>query len=165
MKVTLVAAMSSNRVIGIDNKLPWHMPADLKFFKETTLEKAIIMGRKTFDSIGKRALPRRQNIVITSNPNYIADGAIVVGSIAEALQAAQAANMEAMIVGGTQIFTEAINTAATHIYLTIIHGDFEGDSYFPELDPTVWKEIWREDHAADEKNAYPYSFTLLEKQQ
>jgi dihydrofolate reductase len=165
MRVTLIAAMGSNRVIGKGNQLVWHMPKDLRFFKEKTTGHAVIMGRKTFDSVGKRGLPNRTNIVITSQENYeVPEGILVVKTIEDALKVVPAGETEAFIVGGAQIYEAYLASGlATHIYLTEIHQEFEGDTFFPGFALNVWKEVWREDHAADEKNAYPFSFVLFEK--
>jgi dihydrofolate reductase len=165
MRVTLIAAMGSNRVIGKGNQLIWHMPKDLKFFKEKTTAHAVIMGRKTFESVGKRPLPNRTNIVITSSEGYeVPEGVIVVKTIEDALKAVPVGETEAFIVGGAQIYEAYLAAGlATHIYLTEIHQEFDGDTYFPGFALNVWKEVWREDNEADEKNKYPFSFVLFEK--
>lgn len=166
MNVTLIAAMGSNRVIGKGNQLVWHMPKDLRFFKEKTTGHAVIMGRKTFESVGKRALPNRTNIIITSADNYeVPDGVLVAKTIEGAIKAVPAGETEAFIVGGAQIYQAYLDAnLATHMYITEIHHDFEGDTFFPEFALNRWVEVWREDHIADEKNLYNYSFVLFEKQ-
>lgn len=153
--------MSENRVIGKDNQLPWHLPADLKFFKATTLHHPILMGRKTFESIGK-PLPQRTSLVITRQADYQAPGAIVVNSIDEAIKAGQELHPDIFIIGGAEILREALPRIDT-MYLTHIHANFEGDVFYPEFDETQWQETWREDHQPDEKNKYAYSFVKLEK--
>ncbi|VAW88936.1 Dihydrofolate reductase [hydrothermal vent metagenome] len=159
--LSLIAAMASNRVIGINNTLPWHLPADFKHFKAVTMGKPILMGRKTYESIG-RPLPGRKNIIITHNTSYSAQGCIVVNSIDEAL-AQTKDDAEVMVIGGASFYQQTL-PIAQRIYLTIIHHEFEGDTHFIELDNTTWKEIDRLDYEPDEKNSYPYSFLTLERQ-
>ena len=159
MTISLVAAMGRNRVIGNKGKLPWHMPADLKYFRDKTKGKPVIMGRKTFDSMGK-LLPNRTNIILTRDRHYKADGCIVADSADEALKSAGNAG-EIMVIGGQKIF-EQFMPIADRIYLTIIYADFEGDAYFPKYGKE-WKEASRERHNADEKNPYNYDFIVLEK--
>lgn len=158
--ISLVAAMASNRVIGIENRLPWHLPADFKHFKSVTMAKPIIMGRKTFESIG-RPLPGRTNIIITHNTTYTAEGCNVVNSIDEALALTQSVP-EVMIIGGASFYQQAL-PFAQRIYLTIIHHAFEGDAYFETLDDAQWCETERIDCKPDDKNHYPYSFITLER--
>lgn len=153
--------MSENRVIGKDNRLPWHLPADLKFFKATTLHHPILMGRKTYDSIG-RPLPQRTSIVITRQPGYQAEGAQVVHSLTEAIEAGRQVHPDLFIIGGAEILREALPLIDT-MYLTLIHASFEGDVFYPEFDEKQWQETWREDHHADEQNIYDYSFLKLER--
>jgi dihydrofolate reductase len=153
--------MSENRVIGKDNQLPWHLPADLKFFKATTLHHPILMGRKTFESIGK-PLPQRTSIIITRQQGYQAEGALVVNSITGAIQAAQELNPDLFIIGGAQILQEALPLIDT-MYLTRIRATFAGDVFYPEYNEQEWQETWREDHQADEKNKYDFSFIKLER--
>ena len=157
MIISLIAAMGKNRVIGKDNSLPWKLSADLKRFREITSGKPVIMGRKTFESIG-RPLPNRMNIIITRDKNYNADICIVVHSVEDALKAAKG-NDEIMIIGGEQIFREFISIA-NKIYLTIIDKYFEGDAYFPEYDKNKWKEVFREEHSDDD---LIYAFVNLER--
>lgn len=160
MIISLIVAMAQNRVIGRDNALPWRLPADLHYFKHTTLGKPIVMGRKTFESIGK-PLPGRANIIITQDKNYHAAGCWVVHSIDEALRVTQS-NAEVMVIGGAKLFEQML-PRATRIYLTEIHQDIPGDTYFPELNRAAWRETQRIDCAPDEKNPYAYSFVVLEK--
>lgn len=157
MIISLIAAMSRNRVIGKDNRLPWKLSADFKRFKELTSGKPIIMGRKTFESIG-RPLPNRTNIIITRDINYKADGCIVVDSAEDALKAASNA-AEVMIIGGEQIFRMFL-PKADKMYLTFIDEEFEGDAYFPEYDENGWKEVRRKDH---NDNSLKYAFVDLER--
>ncbi len=159
MIITIVVAISENHVIGKDNKLLWRLPNDLKHFKEITTGHTIIMGRKTYDSVGK-PLPNRRNIVITRQ-NITIPGCEVVNSI-EAALALCAGEPEVFIVGGAEIYKQAIKLT-DRIYLTIVHKDFEGDSFFPNINKDEWKEVSREDHEPDHKNPLPYSFITLER--
>src|SRR3989344_1427321 len=143
MIISLIAAMGKSRVIGKDNALPWNLPPDLKRFRQITLGKPVVMGRKTFESLGK-PLPDRKNIVITRDKDYKAYGCVVVHSVDEALKAASG-NEELMVIGGEQIFREAI-PIADRMYLTFIDENFEGDAYFPEYNQKEWKEMNREEH-------------------
>ncbi|HEY4326288.1 MAG TPA: dihydrofolate reductase [Mucilaginibacter sp.] len=159
MIVTIVVAISENHVIGKDNKLLWYLPNDLKHFKDITTGHTIIMGRKTYESVGK-PLPKRRNIIITRQPITI-EGCEVVNSI-EAALALYANENEVFIVGGAEIYKQAISLT-NRIYLTIVHKQFDGDSFFPELDKNEWKEVSHEDHEPDDKNKLPYSFITLER--
>ena len=161
MRVSLIWAMADDRVIGIENRLPWKLPADMQWFRQHTLGKPIVMGRKTFESFGGRTLPERTNIIITKDQDYRAEGAVVVHSIDEALQAAGEVE-EVMVIGGMS-FYEQMLPRADRLYLTLIHASFAGDAWFPEFDLGPWQEVLREDHDADGKNAYPYSFVILER--
>jgi dihydrofolate reductase len=157
VKVSMIAAMAKNRVIGSNNQLPWHLPADLKHFKELTVGKPILMGRKTFESLGK-PLPQRTNIVVTHNHDYQAEGCVIVHSLSEGLQRAKdELASEAVIIGGADIFAQSLSFAHT-MYLTIIHEEFLGDSYFPEFNLDEWQEVDHHRHSKDEKNLYDYSF-------
>lgn len=137
MIISMIAAMSENRVIGKDNKLPWHIPDDLKHFKNTTLGKPVIMGRKTFESMGSKPLPNRLNIVLTQDKHFQAVGCIVVHSIDQALEAAKSAP-EVMIIGGQKIYQQFLPLAA-RLYLSIVHRTVEGDTFFPELNEADWE--------------------------
>jgi dihydrofolate reductase len=159
MTVTDVVAISENHVIGKDNQMLWYLPNDLKHFKDITTGHTVIMGRKTFDSVGK-PLPKRRNIIITRQAITIA-GCEVVNSI-EAALALCAGEQEVFIVGGAEIYKLAM-PLTTRIYLTIVHKDFSGDSFFPEINKQEWKEVFREDHQPDEKNSLPYSFITYER--
>jgi dihydrofolate reductase len=159
--ISLIAAMADNGVIGIENRLPWKLPADMKWFRQHTLGKPVVMGRKTFESFGGRTLPERPNIIVTSDRRYQVPGAIVVHSIDEALAAAGEV-AEVMIIGGAS-FYEQMLPRADRFYLTLVHAEVAGDAWFPEFDRSEWQEVERHDFDADEKNAYPYSFTVLER--
>lgn len=160
MQVSIIAAMDEHRAIGIKNQLPWHLPADLKHFKNLTIHKPIVMGRKTFESIGK-ALPDRTNIVVSRNANFQASGCYVRHSLKEALNHLEQV-AEVMIIGGANVFKEAL-PISNRMYLTFIHHQFEADSFFPKWNEHEWQEIYRENHAADEKNIYSFSFVTLER--
>lgn len=155
--LSLIVAMSKNRVIGRDNQMPWHLPADLARFKKNTLGKPVIMGRKTFQSIG-RALPNRKNIVL-SRQGFHADGIEVVSDLSQALALVQDEN-EVMIIGGGHLFAEAL-PQADRLYLTEIDAELQGDTFFPEIDPAQWKTDFIETRAADAKNRYALTFKIL----
>lgn len=159
--ISLIAAMGNDRVIGIDNKLPWKLPADMKWFREQTMGKPILMGRKTFESFGAKPLPGRKNIIITTDPHYQAKDCVVVNSIEDALAAASDYE-EAMVIGGASFYQQML-PQANKLYLTEIHSTFKGDSWFPEIDPNQWHPIKRQDFKADEKNPYDYSFIIFER--
>lgn len=160
--ISAIVAMSENRVIGRQNQLPWHLPADLKHFKTITTGHPIIMGRKTYESIGK-PLPNRTNIIISRDASYQAEGCIVTSSIHDAINAAGLGHAnEIFIIGGAEIFKTAL-PLISRIYLTIVHHQVLGDVYFPELDNHVWQESMREPHMKDENNAYDYTFMTLER--
>ncbi len=159
-KVTLIAAMAHNRVIGIDNSLPWDLPADMRHFREQTMGKPILMGRKTYDSIG-RPLPGRQNIVVTRDPAVAIEGCDVVHSIEEALQIVGDAP-EVMVMGGESFYRQLL-PRADRLLLTLIELEIEGDAWFPQWEEAEWEEVAREDHPADERNCWPYSFVTMER--
>ncbi len=158
--ITLIAAVGENRVIGCDNRLPWHLPADLRHFKALTLGKPIVMGRLTWESL-PGLLPQRRHIVLTRDPDYHAEGCEVAHSVDEALAAAGNAP-EIMVVGGSALYA-AMLPLAGRMQLTRVRGHFEGDARFPEYDPAEWREVAREDHPADSRNPHPYSFLTLER--
>ena len=164
MIISLIAAMGKNRVIGNKGKLPWHMPADLKYYKDKIRGKTIVMGRKTFESMGNKPLPNRANIILTMDQNYKVDGAIVIHSADEALKEAEkiSPDQELMVIGGSEIYKEFL-PRANRIYLTIIEGEFEGDAFFPKYDITEWKEISYEEHERNAENPYDYRFVVLER--
>ena len=156
--LSIIVAVSENNVVGKENKLPWKLSADLKRLKSLTMGHHIIMGRKTWVSLGK-ALPGRINVVITTDKNFKAEGGVVVHSLNEALAFSSADN-EIFIFGGGKIFKEAM-PLVNKIYITRVHSIIDGDTFFPVLDRSDWKEISREDFKADEKNQYNYSFLTL----
>ena len=166
MRVSLIVAVSENGVIGKDNDLIWHLPKDMKFFKDTTQGHHVIMGRKNFESIPHkfRPLPNRTNVIVTRQSGYIAEDCIVVHSVEESIKVAKKnGDTEPFVIGGGQIYKIALeNNMIDRIYLTRIHHTFEGDTFFPNLSED-WKVIAREDCKADEKNKYDYSFLVLEK--
>jgi len=173
MNVNIIVAMAKNQVIGKDNKMPWHLPADLAWFKKNTLNKPIIMGRKTCDSIGK-ALPNRTNIVLTRDKDYQKEGVICVSSVQQAIRVAKEAHTknnnspiktqhaEIMVIGGSSIYTEFL-PYADKLYITYIDLDTAGDTYFPPIAPAKWQEIYTESHLADEKNLLNYRYVILKK--
>lgn len=160
MIISFIVAMGRNRVIGKDNALPWSLPADMKRFREVTMHKPIIMGRKTFESIG-RVLPDRTNIILTRDKNFSADGCMVVHSLQEALHAAEHAE-EVFVIGGGLIFKQFLSQVR-RMYLTIIDEDFEGDVLFPVFNSQEWKEVEHRAFIPDEKNKYSYTFVTLER--
>ena len=159
MKISMIAAMAHDRVIGKDNQMPWHLPADLAHFKRVTLGKPVLMGRKTFESIG-RPLPGRRNLVISRNPDYQAEGIEVVGSVEAALALLAGSSVEElMVIGGGHLYAEMLPSADC-LYLTQIDLAVEGDTRFPAFDDGQWQRIECESHPADEKNPHPYSFEI-----
>ena len=159
--ITIIAAVASNNALGKDNQLIWHLPADLKRFKKVTLEHHIIMGRKTFESLGK-PLPKRTTIIITRDKHYKQEGCIVVNSLKQAIEASKA-DENPYILGGAEIYKQAIEIA-DKLDLTLVDQSFEADVFFPEINMNIWEETSREDFVSDEKNKYNYSFvTYLRK--
>ncbi len=158
--LSIIVALGRGRVIGRDNQLPWHLPADLQHFKKVTLGKPVIMGRLTYESIGK-PLPGRRNIVITRAAGYDAPGCEVVASPQAALEAVADAD-EAMVIGGANLYRQLLPDT-DRLYLTFIDADFDGDAWFPEWSADEWRETAREAHLPDERNAYPYAFVVLER--
>lgn len=163
MNIRLVAAIGKKRELGKDNKLLWRLPKDLQHFKEKTLRKPVLMGRKTFESIG-RPLPHRTNIVLTRNMEWQAEGVIVISSFEEALQyGVQQKGEEICVIGGAQIYALAL-PFATHLSLTFVHAeDPEADTFFPEWDTSQWREVSRQFYAKDMKNEIDFSFVEIEK--
>jgi dihydrofolate reductase len=155
MTVSLVVAVAANGVIGRANRLPWHLPGDLRHFKRTTLGKAVVMGRKTFQSIG-RPLPGRRNVVVTRDEGWIADGVWVAHSLEQGL--AIAGGGEVMVIGGAELFGAAL-PMADRLYVTEVHRAYDGDAVFPALDAAVWREVSRQDHEGDPA----LSFVVLER--
>ena len=160
MRRALVVAVARNGVIGRDNQLPWRLPDDLAYFKRVTMGRPVVMGRRTFESIGK-ALPGRANIVVTRNSSFRAPGCTVVRSLDAAWKAAGDAD-EACVIGGTSLFEEALPTADV-IHLTEVEADVEGDTYFPPFDRSQWRETEVARHPADERHAYPFRIVRLER--
>ena len=158
--VTLIVAVADNGVIGRDNALPWHLPEDLKHFKRITMGKPIVMGRKTFESIGK-PLPGRANIVVTRDANYQRQGVTVAHDVEGALRAAGGVE-EVMVIGGADLFRLFL-PRATRAHLTRVHGDVAGDVYWSPLDEEKWSVVGREDFAADERHAYAMTFESWER--
>lgn len=162
MKLSIIVATAEQGVIGKDNQLIWHLPEDLKMFRRLTTGHVIIMGRKTFESIGK-PLPNRTSIIISRNTHYQVEGCFVVSSLEEAVEKAKEIETEeAFIIGGAQIYALALDMANT-VYLTQVHHNFEGDAFFPILDTNIWIEKERKSFSPDEKNAYAFDFVTLEK--
>ncbi len=160
MRRSLIVARARNGAIGLANAMPWHLPADLAHFKRTTLGHPVIMGRRTWESIG-RALAGRRNIVVSRTPGFRAEGAQVVGSLAEAWRAAEGAE-EAFVIGGARLYAEAL-PEAERVYLTDVVGEVAGDTFFPGLDPREWRETVLAEQPADERNPYALRFLLLER--
>lgn len=158
--MSLIVAMARNRVIGVNNTLPWHLPADLKHFKALTMGHHIVMGRKTYESIGK-LLPGRTSVVVTRNTDYVQPGVVVVNSLEAAIPAC--GNVEEIfVIGGAELYCQAI-TLADRIYLTEIDADVSGDAHFTEFNTMQWQETGRVNHAPDEKNQYPYHFVVYDR--
>lgn len=164
--ISLIAALGKDHatvnhcVIGYENRMPWHLSADLRHFKALTMGKPVIMGRKTYQSIGK-ALPQRTNIVITGDPSFQAPDCQIVHSIEEAMTAADSV-AEVMVIGGAKLYAQML-PYAQRLYLTLIHHDFKGDTFFPDWNRKKWQEIAREDCKADDKNDYDYSFVTYKR--
>lgn len=153
MRISIVAAMAKNRIIGCDNALPWHLPEDLKHFKNLTMGHHILMGRKTFDSIGK-PLPGRVSIVISRNPEFSIQGVLTASSIDEAVSLCKS-DEEIFFIGGAELYRHVIGIAQ-RIHLTEIRQDFEGDASFPEIDPTAWRVVSREPHTSGSGLAFDF---------
>ncbi len=162
LKLALVVAVAENGVIGKNNSLPWRLPKDLAYFKQTTMGHPIIMGRLTFDSIG-RPLPGRENIVVTRQHDWQSEGVSVAHSLTDALEKARChANNWAMLIGGANLYQQAL-PFCQRLYLTEVHASVAGDAYFPAFDRREWTEVSRQRHEADASNPYPYSFVVLDK--
>ncbi|ORU92479.1 MAG: dihydrofolate reductase [Cycloclasticus sp. symbiont of Bathymodiolus heckerae] len=160
--ISMIVAMAENNAIGKDNDLLWHLPDDFKHFKATTMGKPILMGRKTYDSIGK-PLPGRENIVVTRDANFTVEGVTIVNSIDAALTASEHYD-EVMVIGGAS-FYEQMLPVAQRLYITLVHTSFEADAFFPEVDLDKWKIIKQSKHAADERHAYSFSFITYERRE
>ncbi len=166
MRMSLIVAMAENRTIGLDGGMPWHLSKDLQYFKQVTMGAPIIMGRKTYQSIG-RALPGRTNIVITRDPNFLADGVDVVFDLASAIRKASAiatieGKDEVFVIGGAQIYELAL-PLADRLYITEIHQTCSGDAWFPEIEKDAWLEMRREDHAPETPEGPSFSFIVLDR--
>lgn len=165
MKISLIAAVAENGVIGRDNDLPWHLPDDMKFFMETTKGHYVILGRKNYESLPAKykPLPNRTNIIVTRRKNFNAPGCLVVHNIDEAIAMARDnGEQEAMVIGGSEIYALAL-PSADRLYLTEINARVEGDVYFPEFDRKVWKEVSRITHDKDDRHKYAFDFVLYER--
>ena len=160
MRVSIIVAVAENGVIGRDNDLPWHLPADLRHFKRLTMGHLLVMGRKTFDSLG-RALPGRTIVVISRRPQADSEGIRWAGSLEQAIDVAEADD-EVFIAGGAEIYRRAL-AIASRIYVTRIHGEVEGDTRFPPFDESQWDVTCEEHHPADERHAFPLSFLTLDR--
>jgi len=160
LNISIIVATSKNNVIGVNNQLPWHLPADLKYFKSLTNGHSIIMGRKTYDSIG-RPLPNRENIIITRDKNYSSVELVIKHSIEEAIQHCNGQE-EVFIIGGSEIYGQSI-PLANKLYITEVLHDFEGDTFFPEINEQEWKMISSNKFYSDEKHAFDYSFQVWER--
>ncbi|WP_042355355.1 dihydrofolate reductase [Bacillus rubiinfantis] len=159
--ISFIVAMDENQVIGLNNQLPWHLPEDLKFFKRKTMGHPIAMGRKTFESIG-RPLPGRENLIITRQSGYQADGCKVFYSVADFITYCQQQKQEIFVIGGAEIFKETF-PFADRLYITLIHAEFEGDTYFPQFACDEWKLISSEKGIQDERNPYHYEFRVYDR--
>lgn len=159
--ISFLVAMDENRVIGLNNDMPWHLPADLAYFKKMTTGHTIVMGRKTYESIG-RALPNRKNVILTRDQKFTAENCIVIHSIDEALAIMDNNDEEYFVIGGTEIFQQFF-PYADRLYITQINEKFEGDTYFPPFDSKEWKVVSREQGIKNEKNPYDYEFLIYEK--
>ena len=159
--INIVVAKASNNVIGAKNDLIWHLPNDLKHFKSLTSGHPIIMGRKTFESLG-RPLPNRTNIVVTRDQNWNAEGIEIASSLPKAIEAAKKIDDDIYIIGGGNIYKQAMEFTDV-LYITEVHHEFDGDTYFPEIDLDEWEEVQRENFKKDEKHPYAYSFVMYKK--
>jgi dihydrofolate reductase len=167
-RLVLVAAVAENGVIGRDGGMPWHLPGDLRHFKRTTLGKPVIMGRRTFDSIGRKPLPGRPNIVLTRDKNFRAEGITVAATLDEALELARAEAAksqadEIAIIGGSMLYEEML-PRADRLYLTEVHTSLDGNARFPDFDRTAWREVSREGPHREAGEAFSYSFVTLDRQ-
>lgn len=167
-KISIVVAAAENGVIGKNNTLPWRLPNDLKYFKKITMGHPIVMGRLTFDSIGK-PLPGRTNVVVTRQEDWSADGVVVAHDLAAAIEYAESSKQgvetgHVMIIGGAQLYAQSLSICDS-MYLTEVHAEVDGDAQFPAFDRNMWREISREKNDACEKNPYPYSFVCLQRAQ
>lgn len=163
MIVSIIAAVADNGVIGNNNQLVWRLPADFRYFKNTTTGHFVIMGRKTFESMGGKPLKDRTNIIVTHNRDYQPEGCIVLHNLKDALKYCEEnGEKEAFILGGADIYRQSMELT-DKLYITEVHGQFQGDTFFPKISENTWKEVRREDHLPDEKNPHPYSFVVYER--
>ncbi len=162
MILSAIVAISNNNVIGKDNELPWYLPADLKYFKKITINHPVIMGRKSYEAIGQ-PLPKRTNIVLTQDPYYLSSNILIAHSIEEALALAyDLESDEVFVIGGAMIF-EICLPLLDRLYITEIHADFDGDTFFPDWNREEWNLISEEHHSSDKKNEFDYSFKIYER--
>lgn len=159
-RVSVIAAMAKNRVIGIENRLPWRLPGDMQRFRALTMGHHVLAGRKTWESIGK-PLPGRTMVVITRSGDFAAPGCVVVNSVAEAIAACRG-DEEIFVIGGEQLYRQALDFS-DRVYLTEVQAEFDGDARFPELDPALWRESARESFPADDSNPCPYDFVVYDR--
>ena len=166
MVVSLIVAVSENKVIGKDSDLVWHLPTDMKFFKDTTKGHFVIMGRRNYESIPHkyRPLPNRTNVIVTRQDDYKAEGCLVVNSVEEAIERAQkAGDIEPFVIGGGQIYKYAIdNNLVDRVYITKVHTEIDGDTYFDDLDDS-WKLVHTDLHPSDEKHPFAFTFQTFER--
>lgn len=164
-RISFVVAIDKNRVIGANGRLPWRLPDDMRRFRELTMGKPVLMGRKTYESIPQRfrPLPGRHNIVLTRSRDYAAPGCTVVHTVEAGVAAATGAE-ELMVIGGASLYT-ALLPRADRLYLTLVEAEVEGDTHFPPIRPSAWREVARKAHPADERHAYPFTFVVLERRQ
>lgn len=158
--ISMIWAMDRNRLIGRDNAMPWRLPSDLKYFIKTTTGQTVLMGRKTFESIGSKPLPKRKNVIMTRDPHFQAEGCTVVHSLQEGLTLAEEAPL--VIMGGAEIYKQFL-PHADRLHVTYIDHAFEGTDYFPEFDLSPWREVSRTPGTTDENNPYPHTFVVYER--
>ncbi|WP_235585225.1 type 3 dihydrofolate reductase [Thiomicrospira sp. XS5] len=161
LNISLIAAMDRNLAIGADNQMPWHLPDDLKFFKANTLDKPVIMGRKTFESIGSKPLPKRRNLVISRRTDFAAPGAEVFDSLETAVRSCSDA-AEIIIMGGGELYRQML-PYANKLYVTLVDAEVSGDTHFPQWSAQEWREVSREKHPQDERHAFAFEFVVLER--
>lgn len=159
--ISLLVAMDTNRLIGKDNQLPWHLPQDLAYFKKTTMNHKIVMGRKTFESIG-RPLPGRENIIVTRDQDYSQEGCLVLNSLEGIVELSEQSDEEIFVIGGAEIFQQIL-PCSDRLYITHIYHEFEGDTYFPKTNEEEWDMVKSDKRIKDENNPYDYEFAVYEK--
>lgn len=162
MDIKIIVAVAQNLAIGLNNNLPWHLPNDFKYFKQTTLDSYCIMGRRSFESLGK-PLPNRTNVVVTRQASLQLDGATVVNSLQAGIDLAKANHQtECFIIGGAQIYAQAL-AMATHFYITKVHGDYRADTFFPPVNWQHWHLQWQQHHPADDRHKVAFTFERYER--